>query len=64
MANYCTKCGTQTILMSGKVTLEPYSEPYERGKKESPRTDIGIVEKYIYAQYCENCENAVETFTG
>lgn len=61
MAN-CNKCGKQTMTMSGYLTLRPDAEPYESGKEESPRTDVDIVEKYIIAQYCENCDEVVETF--
>jgi len=50
------------MTMSGYLTLRPDAEPYESGKEESPRTDVDIVEKYIIAQYCENCDEVVETF--
>lgn len=62
MANYCKKCGDQTMLMSGYITLEPDREPYESGKEESPRTDVDTIEKHIIAHYCENCDEVMETF--
>jgi len=47
MAHYCKNCGTQTILMSGFITLEPDQEPYESGKEENPRTNIDVVDKHL-----------------
>ena len=61
MAHYCNKCGNQTMLMIGTVILEPDDEPYESGKEEEPRTDIDIVEKRIMAQFCEKCDEVIET---
>ena len=61
MAHYCNKCGTQTMLMSGTICLEPDAEPYESGKEEKPRTEVDIVDKHIIAQYCEKCDEIVST---
>jgi hypothetical protein len=60
--HHCQKCGNQTMLMSGYITLEPDDEPYESGKIEKPRTDIDQVEKHILAQYCEKCDEIARTF--
>jgi len=64
MPNYCKKCGTQTMLMSGRITLEPDQDPYENGKEEKPRTDVDIVDKHIIAYFCEKCNEVIETFNG
>jgi len=63
MAQYCTKCGTQTMLMSGTIYLTPDAEPYESGKEEEPRVlKDGYVEDHIIAHFCENCNEVVDTF--
>lgn len=62
MGQYCQKCGTQTMLMSGTIYLQVDDEPYENGKEEEPRTDVEIVEEHIIAHYCESCEEVTETF--
>lgn len=59
MKNLCTKCGNQTMLMSGMISLEPDQEPYESGKTEKPRTNIESVDKCIIAHYCENCDEVI-----
>lgn len=62
MANYCTKCGKQTMLMSGTIRLEPDQEPYESGEEEEPRTDIDEIDRHIIAHFCENCDEITSTF--
>lgn len=62
MANYCSKCGTQTMLMSGTIYLEPDEEPYEGGKYEGSRTGVEEIDLHIIAQFCENCNEIAETF--
>jgi hypothetical protein len=62
MANYCTKCGTQTLLMSGTIYLEPDAEPYESGKEEAPKTNIDEIDRHIVAHFCENCDEIASTY--
>ena len=60
MANYCTKCGTQIILMTGRIYLSPDEEPYKSGKHE--KTNIDVIDRHIIAHFCENCDEIVNTF--
>lgn len=62
MAQFCEKCGTQTMLMSGTIYLEPDAEPYESGKEEKSRTNIDEIDRHIIALFCENCDEVVKTF--
>lgn len=61
MEHYCDKCGTQTMLMSGKIYLQVHQEPYESGKEETARTGIDNIKRYIIAQFCEKCDEVATT---
>lgn len=63
MAQYCTKCGNKTMLMSGTIYLNIDAEPYESGVEEPSKDGITDIERHASAHYCENCDEVTDVFT-